>query len=471
LRRQLLTAACAGTISLTPGCTNTALARPQLLVIVDTNAPTAQQVASQDHLSPDAAIDTVRIDIISDRGTVEDYLDAVVPGPLDWPLSFGLAGAKSSVKLRIRGFRGRFASPGELNGKTTLEPLPEFAIDRLVQVELPPEGKRIVRITLDEDCIGRPPRFLAPETTCVDGDMLRGPPTAGVEEVTSDALHETQAGSWSGARYTPCSNSPPSDRVCIPGGFLAMGTEERTGLDPTEFAAVWPPHPVMLAPFRMDRTEFTVGRYKGLVASGAYNGAEPGTGPECSWLGAASTANDKMALSCVTWETARALCQAAGGDLPTEAQWEYAARGRGEGLRYPWGDEPPDCCVASLSRHSSSGVTVACAGTGPEPVAAHLPSASCSGLGDVSRDGVLDLGGGLTEFTLDNSEDYSADCWNTPGILRDPRCNVKGNKSRISRGGDWSSGAALAISVLRRLTIHNENGSYLGFRCVYAEGG
>jgi formylglycine-generating enzyme required for sulfatase activity len=191
----------------------------------------------------------------------------------------------------------------------------------------------------------------------------------------------------------------------------------------------------------------------------------------CTYLGPMAAANDRLPLNCVDWDTARAACRAEGGDLPTEARWEHAARGRGERRRFPWGDDEPEgaavCCVASLSRTNPITPFILCtAGAGPEPVRSHPGGgASCGGLGDVSRDGVFDLGGSVSEMTLDHFRPYSDPCW-AGGVLVDPVCLDPASTSFATRGTDWASGPVTAQGARRD---YSSPGVVLGFRCVYED--
>jgi formylglycine-generating enzyme required for sulfatase activity len=150
------------------------------------------------------------------------------------------------------------------------------------------------------------------------------------------------------------------------------------------------------------------------------------------------------------------------GDLPTEAQWEHAARGRGQGRIYPWGDAFPSCCTTNAGRGTL------CPGEpGPEKIGSYPLSATCGGLGDVSRDGVLDLGGNLSEMCIDKLVSYGEGYWGVPGIFVEPRCDDDDVNAHAARGGSWKSGPANARSAFRKV---DQRSSLYGFRCVYPGG-
>ena len=157
--------------------------------------------------------------------------------------------------------------------------------------------------------------------------------------------------------------------------------------------------------------------------------------------------------------------------LPSEAQWEYAARGRGHQWSFPWGNEYPECCSASFSRLKGSPFELlgVCDGYGPEPVGSHGRTSSCDGPADETPLGVLDLGGNVREFTRDAFRGLDEDCWDSPGVLEQPVCDEPG-AFRIGRGGDWSAGAGVAHSSLRHPILRDSKGHTEGFRCVYPDG-
>jgi formylglycine-generating enzyme required for sulfatase activity len=342
-------------------------------------------------------------------------------------------------------------------------------IDRAATVALPTDGVRVVKITLGVDCVGVPPSFLAPRTTCIDKASKSAAFTDGVEELPSADLPPSRVGTWPDARERPCATAPSADRICIPGGVSVLGAPDLAGMVETSDHDPVPLHVVSISPFYLDRTEYTVKRFRDHFAQ--IVGPPPIVrNPSdvlrtyCTWLGPNDASHDDLPVTCVPWETARAACMLEGGTLPTEAQWEHAARGRGQGWRYPWGNDPVSCCRASLSRESGLPVHAECSGAGPEPVGSHQANGTCGG--DVSRDGVLDLGGSVGEVVLDSFEAYTGPCWAGLGILADPLCNGPASTEHSRRGGDWSSGVLIASAAFRQETP-SVGANSEGFRCAY----
>lgn len=452
------------------GCAGDAPPRPQLVVIVDTDAPTVGQLTVSPQLAAAAAVDSVRVDIIRDDREVVDFRDFTVPDPRDWPLSFGVvseAGGKALVRLRVRAFRASLAHRGTLAGSTTVEPPPSLTIDRLVEIPLPSSSVATVRVVLSAVCIGALPSFEPPLSTCIDDARRAGNPADGVE---TNAAGVSLAGTASFVAETACTSESPAGATCIPGGVGVVGDDQLDGVEESA-AGTSPPRPVSIAPFHMDKTEVTVGRYRALLARNLVHGVPTKKTPadsllkECTWVDAASKNSESFPLNCVSHADAASACAALGGRLPSEAEWEYAARGRGLARRFPWGDGAVECCTASVGRTTIDGVAE-CSGTGVEPVMAHVDPTSCHGNADVSRDGVFDLGGSVAEATADQGVSLHDPCWTGPGVVQNPVCNdTTLPPGSFARGGDWASGSFFAASAFRRTA--KMPSTTVGFRCVY----
>ena len=208
----------------------------------------------------------------------------------------------------------------------------------------------------------------------------------------------------------PAIGSEMPEMILIAGGTFAMGSS--TG-DPDEC----PVHDVTVATFEISRTEVTVRQYEQCVES--KHCTEPMTGSTCNWRVAG---RGDHPVNCLSWYQAREYAAWMGGRLPSEAEWEYAARSRGLDQEYPWGDEPADCERAVMRDESGRG----CGEKRTWPV--------CSKPLGNTEQGLCDMAGNVTERVEDDwHHTYEgAPVDGEPWIDRPRR-----GSGRVVRGGSW----------------------------------
>ena len=232
------------------------------------------------------------------------------------------------------------------------------------------------------------------------------------------------------------------DYVKIPAGSFTMGCVEG---DPDCYPRETPRHRVTITKeFWMGRTEVPVGAFEAFLdATGGSMPAEPGSGAMPGYNDGWRKKDHPMVK--VTWDEAQSYCQWAGGRLPTEAEWEYAARGGLAGTRYPWGGERSH----DMANYWRSG------GFDRWKYTAPVASFPANGFG------LFDMAGNVYEWTADWYDLHYYD--------RSPEVDPPGPSSgrrRVARGG----GGFINSKVLRvsaRLSadpgIRNVG---LGLRCV-----
>ena len=248
-------------------------------------------------------------------------------------------------------------------------------------------------------------------------------------------------------------SSPPSaagttglDWVRIPGGPFEMGSA--TGDDDEQ-----PVHVVRIASFELMKTEVTFGQYDRCVRAGACTPAHTGVGECRVWDGSEWT-DGTLPLSfqgadqpvvCVDWDQARAFARWAGGRLPTEAEWEYAASSGVNAWKYPWGNQDATCDRAVMTDGGTG-----CGEGHTWPV--------CSKPAGNSSQGVCDLAGNVWEWTQDSWHDsYS-------GAPTDGSAWEGGASNRVGRGGGWSSTASHLRAPNRSKRGPSRRNYDLGFR-------
>jgi len=218
----------------------------------------------------------------------------------------------------------------------------------------------------------------------------------------------------------------PGDMVSVPAGEFTMGCDAHNcGGDEQ------PQHVVNLSGFEIDRTEVTQAQYTACIDEGACEV------PACDW----QCDEPELPASCVTWAQAKTFCGWAGKRLPTEAEWEKAARG--DGRTYPWGEDAPSCSLANM------------AGCGGElrPVGS-VPDGA-------SPYGALDMAGNVVELVAD---------WYDAGYyLTSPESDPQGpanGKSYGGRGGGFKSDSNFVRSSKRDWYDPTDTAISLGFRCA-----
>ncbi|MBN2497042.1 MAG: formylglycine-generating enzyme family protein [Deltaproteobacteria bacterium] len=127
--------------------------------------------------------------------------------------------------------------------------------------------------------------------------------------------------------------------ISISGGAFLMGSDAGE-------TAEMPVHQVTVPSFEMTRTEVTVGQYRYCVDNGVCIEPDDYTvNFYCNW---GQTGRDDHPVNCVDWNQALVFCEWVGGRLPSEAEWEYAARSGGQDITYPWGEDAASCEYAVM---------------------------------------------------------------------------------------------------------------------------
>jgi formylglycine-generating enzyme required for sulfatase activity len=259
--------------------------------------------------------------------------------------------------------------------------------------------------------------------------------------------------------------------IAIPGAEFYMGSDDKDDYDVEK-----PAHHVKLSPYCIDAQEVTVERYKACSDRGAckrasqVNESEAIKDPDKKALDPLCNIRDpigraKHPINCVDWAQADIFCKADGGRLPTEAEWELAARGT-DGRKYPWGDETPSAghlnacgkeCVAWGKKNKISLKAMYDADDGypnTAPVGS-FPQGK-------SRYGLQDVVGNVWEWVADWYAPYPA----AGEMQMDPKGPPTGERRAI-RGGAWNGAEPSWVRPTYRYHDLPSSKSYgIGFRCA-----
>ena len=250
---------------------------------------------------------------------------------------------------------------------------------------------------------------------------------------------------------TPCA-AAPDGMACIPGGPFLRGSD-------TGPAHSRPASQVTVSTFYMDLNEVTVAEYRACMKAGKC----PEAGPRY-----VDYDRPRQPITGVSWHDAVAYCKAHGKHLPTEAEWEKAARGT-DGRLYSWGDEPITCQRAVYMDKSgrSCGVQKKRGGH-PEKGRPLEVGSRPAGLF-----GLFDMIGNSWEWTAD----WYSESWAACGAAclgTDPRgpCDGQdpcpGHRKKVVRGGAWYWPAGYNTTVYRRphIPANQPEFHHFGFRCA-----
>jgi formylglycine-generating enzyme required for sulfatase activity len=259
----------------------------------------------------------------------------------------------------------------------------------------------------------------------------------------------------------------PDDMVYIAGGQFFMGSDDGLPMEK-------PSHNVKLSPFCIGVHEVTTSKYLACSEQGKCKRASKVN----EWEGISNAdrkAYDPLCnigdvegrgehpINCVDWARADTYCRANDGRLPTEAEWEFAARGP-DGRQYPWGDEPPSAqylnacgpeCVAWGRAHGAPQKAMYKSDDGwatTAPVGS-FPAGK-------SRYGLMDVVGNVWEWVGDWYATYG------DGSAVDPK-GPEAGKGKVMRGGSWNGAEASWVRPTFRFWNDPTSSSYgVGFRCA-----
>lgn len=243
------------------------------------------------------------------------------------------------------------------------------------------------------------------------------------------------------------------EMVLVPAGAFLMGGENGA-------LSEMPAHRVELDGYYIDTYEVTVAQYRACVQAGGC--PAPGTGDFCTYE---MPGGDTHPADCLTWNAAQLYCDWAGLRLPTEAQWEKAARGT-DGRTYPWGEgldrskanygiDPCPVCAPNLSFEVWQ--TTFDANDG------YLHTAPVGSYGSgVSPYGAYDMAGNAWEYV----SDWYDSTYYAHSVVRNPPGPEQGAK-HIMRGGGFDNDRWTVRAANRNGDVDATTRSpNMGFRCA-----
>jgi formylglycine-generating enzyme required for sulfatase activity len=261
--------------------------------------------------------------------------------------------------------------------------------------------------------------------------------------------------------------------VFVPQGYFTMGSD--SGPDDEK-----PSHAVWLDDYWIDRTEVTNARFGEFIRATGYRTDAETTGwsyvydmPSTKWVkiyGAdwkhpRGPSGDLEGLenhpvTYVSWNDAAAYCAWTGRRLPSEAEWEKAARGT-DGRMYPWGNRKPD---RDLMNFADKNITLSWADEQIDDGYAFTSPAGNYPQG-ASPYGAMDMAGNVWEWVNDW---YDPDYYQEQAVWSNP-AGPSDASGRVLRGGSWADSAGVARTTMRLGYYPMDGYAYYGFRCAVSK--
>ena len=248
----------------------------------------------------------------------------------------------------------------------------------------------------------------------------------------------------------PCLSQSVSGMSCIPKGSFLRGSNQGK-------AHARPQMTIEMKTYYMDQNEVTVAQYKRCVRQKKCNPAGPRY---------ADFNRPKQPINGISWFDAVKYCKAQGKHLPTESEWEKAARGT-DGRTYPWGESKASCKHAIIKDKSGRGCGVLKRGKKPK-----TGRVWTVGQKPPNQYGLYDMSGNSYEWVADWYSDSYAKCGSDcQGLHPLGPCGgkspCKGHRDRVVRGGSWYWPANHATTYYRRAhRPSNRPFHHFGFRCA-----
>ena len=260
---------------------------------------------------------------------------------------------------------------------------------------------------------------------------------AGIEAGNQAGTEVRTQGSISTITNGPCSDTPQG----CPEIEWVHFNETSYSMGSDSFSWTQPIHQVTVPSFEIMKTEVTVGMYRKCVNAGV---CIPITETlYCNWH---QSDKEDHPINCIRWIYAKVFAEWVGGSLPSEAQWELAARGGDRDVLYPWGNEAPSCFLTTFNRCNQGTTRV------------------CSNPAGHSIDGLCDLAGNVYEWLADRWHN------NYEGAPNDGTAwavDVDDPGGYVLRGGGWNHGeGSLRVFNRQLLNVTYHDANLIGLRVV-----